>query len=355
MKKFLAGSGNALIFKGDNLISVAETLSESTFGFSVTAEEIRAGRGNSLWGRFFHDSSMTATLTNVMFDLNYMAMSLGTTVRSGGLGMKHEGATVTTANQIPITADPTAIKGALIGWYQKPGDDDDNWKVATIKGTTGAYYLDVADAEMGAKYCVKYFWQNENAKSIIVPAQFVPDEVHVVIITDLWSGDPSSEGSSIIGHLTVDIPRFALDGNQNLSLTASSAATISLSGSALAVSGDGTSCEDEAYYATMTEEITGAQWQDNVVALAVENNDIELTTAGTETLKVYAVFGNNMASQLKDNSNFTFAVAGGGDSIITVDNKGVVTAAGVGSAYVNVTLTNHNNVAPAYVQVTVKS
>ena len=105
----------------------------------------------------------------------------------------------------------------------------------------------------------------------------------------------------------------------------------------------------------MTEEITGAQWQDNVVALAVENNDIELTTAGTETLKVYAVFGNNMASQLKDNSNFTFAVAGGGDSIITVDNKGVVTATGVGSAYVNVTLTNHNNVAPAYVQVTVKS
>jgi len=45
MKKFLAGTGTALLFKGQNLIGVAQTLTESTFGFSVTAEEVRAGKG----------------------------------------------------------------------------------------------------------------------------------------------------------------------------------------------------------------------------------------------------------------------------------------------------------------------
>lgn len=296
---------------------------------------------------------MTATLTNAMFDINYIAFNLGVNVQQGGLTIKEEGATVATANQIPITATPTATSGALIAWYQKPGASDDDWTVGTIKGTAGAYYIEATGAKVGDKYCVKYFNQDENARSIIVPAQFVPDEIHITIITDLWSGDPSSEGSSIVGHLVVDVPRFSLDGSQDLSLAASSAATVSLSGSALAVSGGDASCETESYYATITEELTGAQWQDNVVALAVENNDIDLATGATETLKVYAVFGNNMASQLKDNSNFTFAVEGGGATVITVDAKGVVTAKGKGSAYVNVTLTDHTDVAPAFVQVTV--
>lgn len=353
MKKFLAGTGTALLFKGQNLIGVAKTLTESSLSFAVTAEEIRAGRGNALFGRYFHDSSMTVTLTDAMFDISYMGMTLGVNVRQGGLSIKEESASVATANQIPLTDTPTAVSGSLIGWYQKPGADDNDWTVATIGGTDGAYYLEATGAKAGDKYCIKYFYQNENARSIIVPAQFVPDEIHVVIMTDLFSGDPSSEGASTVGRLIVDIPRFALDGSQDLTMNASSAATVSLSGSALAVTSSDNSCETDSYYATITEELTGAQWQDNVVALAVENNDIELATGGKETLKVYAVFGNNMASQLKDNSNFTFAVEGGGSSIITVDDKGVITAAGKGSAYVNVTLTDYTDVAPAYVQVTV--
>lgn len=63
---FLAGVGNALIFKGNELIGVAKTLTESTFDFAITAEDIRGGKGNGLLGRYFHDSSLTATLTDVI-------------------------------------------------------------------------------------------------------------------------------------------------------------------------------------------------------------------------------------------------------------------------------------------------
>ncbi len=44
-KQFLAGVGRALLFKGNDLIGVATTLTESTFDFTITGEEIRGGQG----------------------------------------------------------------------------------------------------------------------------------------------------------------------------------------------------------------------------------------------------------------------------------------------------------------------
>jgi len=50
--KFLAGVGKALIFdpSTNNLIAVGKTLTESTFNFSISNEEIRGGQGNALFG-----------------------------------------------------------------------------------------------------------------------------------------------------------------------------------------------------------------------------------------------------------------------------------------------------------------
>ena len=57
--------GRALLFDGDNLIGVAKTLTESTFNFSISNEEIRGGQGNALFGKYFHDSNLAVTLTDV--------------------------------------------------------------------------------------------------------------------------------------------------------------------------------------------------------------------------------------------------------------------------------------------------
>lgn len=352
MKKFLAGVARAILLRGNSLIGVAQTLTDSTLDFSITAEEIRAGAGNALYGKYFHDSNLNVTLTDAMFNMEYVAASLGTTLRQGGLSFKEEESTVVTAKQIPLSTTPLALEGSLVAWYSKPGQD--NWTVGTVKFAANKYYIEVDSATVGEKYCVKYFWQNENAESIIIPVQYVPAELHVILINDEYSGEAIDAADvTTIGRLITDIPRLQLDGSQNLALTATGAATTSLSGSALAVTSDATSCETDAYYGTMTEEIFGATWQDNVIALAIEDNDIQLSTSGTTTLSVYAVYGGNKASQKKDNSNFTFTVVGGSSSVITVDATGLVTAEGTGSAYVQVTLTGKDNVAPAYAQVTV--
>ena len=352
MKKFLAGVARAILLRGNTIIGVANTLITSGFDFTIASEEIRGGQGNGLFGKYFHDSALNVTIEDAMFNLEYVAASLGTTLRQGGLSFKEEESTVTTAKQIPLSTTPLALEGSLVAWYSKPGQD--NWITGTVKTANSKYYIDVEAATVGEKYCVKYFWQNENAESIVIPVQYVPAELHVILINDEFSGEAiDSIDTTAIGRLITDIPRLQLAGEQNLALSATGAATTSLSGSALAVASDATSCETDAYYGTMTEEIFGATWQDNVVALAIEDNDIQLETSATATLSVYAVYGGNKASQKKDNSNFTFTVVGGSSSDITVDATGLVTAKGTGSAYVQVTLTGKDNVAPAYAQVTV--
>ena len=294
---------------------------------------------------------MKVTLVDAMFDLQYMALSLGVNLESGGLSVKEEELAVGTDSTVTASETPVAFNGSMIGWYKKPSDTE--WSIGTFTGSKMA----ISGASQNDPYCVKYFYINENAKSIKIKSQYVPAELHVVIMNDIYSGDVGTQSDvTKYGRLITDIPRLQMDGNQTLNLSASSAATINLTGSALAVlSGD--SCEDDPYYGTMTEEIYGAKWQDDVVALAVENSDIELAKSASETLIVRAVFGAGMASQRKDNSNFTFSVVSTPASTATgtnVDTKGVVKAGTqAGVAVVQVVLTGAPEVDPAFVTVTV--
>lgn len=329
----------------------AKTLTDSTFDFSITAEDVRGGFGNALYGRYFHDSNMTVTLVDAMFNLDYFAASFGVDVESGGVSVMEESLTGNAGGGgVTLTETPLAYEGSLIGWYQKPGED--NWTIGTIEGQV----MTIPGAQQNETYCVKYFYNNENARSITIKTQYVPSVLHVVIINDLFAGDISNvgESSNKIGRLITDIPRLQMDGNQNLAFTSSSAATINLTGNALAVS-TGNTCEEDPYYGTMTEEIFGTKWQDNVIAIAVENSEVELNGAGaTEDLIVRVVYGGAMKADRKENSNFTFTMLGDGGTYASVGaHDGKVSAIANGTGYLSVALTDYENVEPAYVQVTV--
>ena len=144
-----------------------------------------------------------------------------------------------------------------------------------------------------------------------------------------------------------------------MSLTAASAATISLTGNALAIS-SADSCEEATSYGTMTEEVFGQSWQDSVMALAISNSEITMGVDDTQTLQVYAVFKGSIASQLVDNADLTFAVETTPASTITSGievgtNTGIITTASAtaGSCVVSATLTGYETVPPALATVTV--
>lgn len=344
---FLAGVGRALIFAGDNLIGVAKTLTESTFNFSINSEDVRGGSANALWGKYFHDSNLQIQLTDAMFKLEYVAANLGVDIAQGGLTVYESSAAgdaVVTAGQITLAQTPVAFDGTMIGWYKKPADLE--WSIGTISGNI----MTIPSSQVGETYCVKYFYQNPNARSIQINTQYIPKVWHLVILNDLFAGDVADIGSaSRYGRIVTDIPRYQLDGNMTLNLTATSASTVPINGNALAVE-TGDSCEEEPYYGTMTEEIFGASWQDNVIALAIENSDLDLVVGGSDTLIVRAVFGGATASARQNNSNFTFAVESG--SSAAVNSDGLVTASGAGVTVISVALTSKPEIV-AYATVTV--
>ena len=113
----------------------------------------------------------------------------------------------------------------------------------------------------------------------------------------------------------------------------------------------GDSCEEAPYYGTMTEEIFGYSWKDDVIALAIENSDIEIASTGKEKLAVRAVFGGNIASQRVDSSDITFAMESG-NSYASVDATGIVSGIGAGNAVVSATLKGRTDIV-AYATVTV--
>lgn len=344
---FLAGVGRALIFAGDNLIGVAKTLTESTFNFSISSEDVRGGSANALWGKYFHDSNLQIQLTDAMFKLEYVAANLGVDIAQGGLTVYESSAAgdaVVTAGQITLAQTPVAFDGTMIGWYKKPTDLE--WSIGTISGNI----MTIPSSQVGETYCVKYFYQNPNARSIQINTQYIPKVWHLVILNDLFAGDVADIGSaSRYGRIVTDIPRYQLDGNMTLNLTATSASTVPINGNALAVE-TGDSCEEEPYYGTMTEEIFGASWQDNVIALAIENSDLDLVVGGSDTLIVRAVFGGTTASARQNNSNFTFAVESGASAAVNSD--GLVTASGAGVSVISVALTSKPEIV-AYATVTV--
>lgn len=348
---YLAGVGKALIMSGNELIGVAQTLTNSTLNFSITGDDIRGGRGNALIGKYFHDSNLTCTLTDALFNLQYIALSLGVPVNQGGITIKEEELTVGANGTVTTSETPVAFDGSMIGWYKKPSDDD--WNIGNISGTS----MTISGASKDDVYCVKYFYLNENATSITIKSQYVPSIVHIVIMTDLYPNKAGSQASGTkYGRLLVDIPQFLLDGNQDLTMDATSSATVSLTGSALAVL-SGNSCEEDPYYGTMTEEIFDAKWQDNVVAIVAENSDMDLATSSSETIILRAVYGKGMPSQRKDNSNFTFikmTTPASTATGVSVSSSGVVSAGTItGVAMIEVTLKGYANVEPAYVKVTV--
>ena len=308
-----------------------------------------------MFGKYFHDSNLSVTLTDAMFKLEYLAANLGVDISMGGLSVYESSASgevVRADGSILLTETPTLINGSLLAWYKKPADA--NWSVTTAVLSGSDYIIRPAGAVENDNFCIKYFYQNENARSIIINTQYVPKTIHLVIMNDLFAGDTADVGSATrYGRIITDIPSFQLDGSQDLNLTATSAATISLTGNALGVSSE-VSCEEATYYGTMTEEIFGSSWIDNVIALAIENSDMELTQGDTESIIARVVFGGSVASQRKDNDNFTFAVESGTSA--TVSDSGVVAASSdaTGETIISVTLTEKPDVV-AYMTVTVSA
>lgn len=331
----LAGVGTVKGYDSEgNLLFTSHTLTEQSATIGVTAEDIRGGLSNPLLGKYFHDSVFDAKLTDALFNMQYIALNVGGKFVQGGDVIAQEAVTISTPNTIKVSGTPVDFGGVgTIGWYTLQGQDD--WRKITFTGQTAT----VSGLSNGAKVCVQYCVNNDAAKSFVIPSSIIPSEVHLVMDYPLFSAGTTDVSKGYqVGKLVVDVPRFLLSGSYELNMTSTGAATSNLSGSALATYTT-TNCDDMGQYATVTQVINSASWADGLIAMAVDGADIQLKNNATHTLSVISLYSDG-ARGVVDNNKLTFSIVGGGSTIATVSQSGVITAKGVGNCTVSIVATD---------------
>lgn len=347
MMNFIAGPAIFNMYKGNQLIAVGKTNIDSSIALGSSAEDVRAGMSNALYGKYYHTSTFDVTLTEIMFKLEYLAMQTGSTITSGGDIYSDEQVTLTEGGAGTVSGTPVDFATyGTIGWAAKAGTD--NWQQITFSGKS----FTISGANSGDVYCVKYLVTDATARKITVSSAFIPDTVKLVLTANLYAGDVSTvinaANSTLSGQVQIEIPRFQFNGNTEISMTSTGVANVPLSGSALANSS--ADCTSSGYYAIITEKIFGANWYDNVFDIAVAGGEITLGQGGMETLVVRAIPTTGAAFVVPNTDlNFTSKDSG----TVNVDTDGKVTAGTAGSTSIIVTIKNKPEVeGVAYITVT---
>ena len=313
-KMFLAGVGTAEYFNSTGQkIFTAKTLIDSSISIGITEEEVRGGKGNALIGKYFHTSTFGLTLQDALFDLNYLSLKVGGTVKIGGDVLTKEMVTVGASGAITVTGTPKSFLGGIYGWY---GDE----QRLTFTGKTGT----VVGQTQGDLVEIQYYAHDEALQELTIPADFIPAEGYMVLTGTLFNGDPkNTSGSSKVGELSIEIPRFQLGGATDLSMTATGASQTSLDGSAL-MSFD--SANPDGYYAKIKQAIIGGKFYDGMIGLGIDSSD---SIQKGDVLAVYGIY-RNAASKLLTADKLTFTGADATGKVtaeaaakITVKLKGV--------------------------------
>lgn len=354
MNGLAAGVFNVDFFDfNDRLIVSSRTLIDSAFNFTITSEEARGGFGNALLGRYYHTSGFGLTLTDQVWNLQYLALNCGGAITAGADVMTTEQVVTTVANQITVTGAPTNFTdtSGLIGWYKLPSQDDSAYLKIDFTGSVAS----VNNLPIGTMVCVKYPIVSNASRKFRVNTQFVPSVVRAQLnggIFKVGTTGAVDTNSSKIATVTINVPQFQFDGNVTLSLSSTTIASIPLSGQALAnYTG---SCDQEGWYAEIIETPVNGDAFTNVVEIAVADGGVALVSGGVATLSVYNIFNNGTNSSLVSNSELTFIAETGKGSIFTVSADGIITAGSTaGDGYINILVTSKPSLTGvAYVTVT---
>jgi predicted peroxiredoxin len=289
----MAGVATVDMFDGDKLFGSATTLTESSLNIGISAEDIRGGEGAGMLGRYFHTSTFELTLTDALFNLEYIAKSVGANIEDKGDVIANEQITAEKSGELTISKNAVALNGCngkVFAWYR--GTDSDVWTEAEVTSKV----LKDSGIKSGNTYCVKYFYTNEAAKKIRIKSDYVPATLRLVLKENLYAAGETNSSTTKVGYILINIPRFQLDGSQELSMSMTGASTTSLKGMALISDGCNAGCEGAGYYADMVQVLDADKWYDGIIALAVDGGKV----AQKADAKVYAIYNGKTPKLITD-------------------------------------------------------
>lgn len=320
---FLAGVATATLMDGDKLVATANTLLDSSITVGVSMEEIRAGTGNKLYGKYAHSSTFDLKLTDAMFNLEYLAMNTGSEIEIGGDVIQNEKLTAGADLKLTLskTAVPMSATGTNIYAYAfQVGKNPDYiaYQVAEDNSIT---------VPSAGEWCVRYMYNNADASRMVISSNFIPKTLSVILEANLYSGGSCDVSTSTLaGKLIIKVYRFMLNGNQELSMTASGVSQTSIEGSALSSGCEG--CDGDGAYAEIVQVLEGESWHSKAAGIMIEDAYQEFSAGETISITpvAYAWF-NNAAPKRLDAADVEYSFEADGTSLSWDGTKITGTAA----------------------------
>ena len=330
MKKFLVSTADVYGYdSNDNLLFVGKTLLDSSIETTLSNTDVRAGKGNQLQYIYYHTAEMNITINEAQFSLAFLALNTGSSIETGANVWTEESVTVTKGVGSVTKGTPLALQTQTVyGWVTK---EDETVERVTFSGAQ----FTLADTNYDGTVCVRYYTNDSAARKVTVYADMLPSVIRLVMVGTLASSDSTTNQ---IGTVQIAVPRASMTGAFTLSMTPDSVAQTPLSVRALSSTVNAGGCDgNRPIYATITEKINGAQWYDNVIALAIEGGDFTMTNGTSKQLQVYAIKNDGSAAFLAPVNGITFA----SDKEATATAEGgLVVAKATGTATIKATITD---------------
>ena len=330
MKKFLVSTADVYGYDSDdNLLFVGKTLLDSSIETTLSNTDVRAGKGNQLQYIYYHTAEMNITINDAQFSLEFLALNTGSSITSGANVWNEETVTITNGAG-SIIGTPLALQTQTIyGWVTKA-----DGSVERVTFTGSAFSL--SDSSYNGEACVRYYTNDSSARQVTVYADMLPSVIRLVMVGTLASSDATTNK---IGTVQIEVPRASMTGAFTLSMTPDAVSQTPLSVRALASNEKAAGCSNNrTIYATITEQIDGANWYDGVIGLSIKDGDFDLAVNATKSLSVFAIKSDGSAAFLAPMDGLTFSSSS--DTTAEVDESGVVTGKATGSATIKATITN---------------
>lgn len=328
MKKFLVSTADVYGYDSeDNLLFVGKTLIDSSIETTLSNTDVRGGKGNQLQYIYYHTAEMNITINEAQFSLEFLALNVGSSIKTGANVWNEETVEVTAGRGV-VTKTPIALQSQTIyGWVTK---EDGTVVRVSFSGNN----FDLSDPSFNGSVCVRYYANDVAARQVTVYADMLPSVIRLVMEATLASSESTTNK---IGTVQVEVPRASMTGAFTLSMTADGVSQTPLTVRALASTEAAGGCDgNRPIYATITEKLDAANWYDGVIGLSIKDGDFDLTVPETKTLSVFAVKDDGSAAFLAPISGLSFESDNA--SFASVDN-GVVTAVATGKAVIKATIT----------------
>lgn len=260
---YLGSVGNVIAYQKRQGIKqiafVANTLSQNSVSVSISQDEIRGGNKGILFGSFLHSPQLNISFTDILWNIKYLQIATGSSLKMSGVVTSYQEivesageATPTRLTYIPVDSpffagdlgeifvDSRSRLSVLLSFplgelpkkilISKAGSDDWHWYEGVI--TNNIIYLPEG------RWAVSYMAEVPGAHELMINTNLYSLELDLEITVPLYNSS-SCIGSSRIGHITFEIPRFKVNSDVKLDFNMSSTVAMEISGRALAVGAAG--------------------------------------------------------------------------------------------------------------------